>query len=84
MGGGARGYHAWGGHHNGHGWLGLRSWYRAQKAREAMLDAAEGMMRQDGITPPERPVSQITVAAWAFAAGLFLGLLIGLVVWELT
>lgn len=83
MGGGTRGYHAWGGHHS-YGMLGLRAWYRAQKAREAMLDSMEAIMQQDGIEPPHRPVSQIQVAWLAFGAGLALGLLIGLIFWELT
>lgn len=80
MGGGGGGGVGWVGH--GQGVIGAHT--ARHKAREAMLDATEGVMEQDGITPPARPMSQRAVFGWGFACGLSLGLLIGLIFWELT
>lgn len=75
MGGGAGG----GG---GIGWIGGA---RAQRrAVSKSFDAVEGMMEECGIPVPPRPMSQAKVFWIGFACGLLLGLLIGLIFWELT
>jgi len=41
-------------------------------------------MKEDGVQLPSRPLSQAQIFWIGFSCGLFLGLLIGLVFWELT
>jgi hypothetical protein len=49
-----------------------------------MLDALEADMTDRGLPIPPRPMSQEKIFAIGFYCGLFLGLLIGLIFWELT
>jgi hypothetical protein len=44
----------------------------------------EGIMKEDGVPVPPRPMSQEKIFGIGFMCGLFLGLLIGLIFWELT
>ncbi len=63
-------------------------WVGGAKAqRHTQLEsykAVEGIMKESGIPIPPRPMSQTKVFWIGFACGLFLGLLIGLIFWELT
>lgn len=74
MGGGASG--------GGIGWVGGG---RAQhRARLESFKAVEGIMAESGIPIPPRPLSQAKMFWIGFTCGLVLGLLIGLIFWELT
>jgi hypothetical protein len=66
----------------GIGWVG-----GARAQRRAQLEsfkAVEGIMTESGIPIPPRPMSQTKVFWIGFSCGLLLGLLIGLIFWELT
>ena len=80
MGGGAGGGIGWVGH--GHGAIG--AYFAKRRAVRAGLVATEGMMKDAGIPIPPRPMSQAQIFWIGFSSGLFLGLLIGLIFWELT
>jgi hypothetical protein len=54
------------------------------RARRQVLEATEAELRERGLPIPPVPMSQEKVFAIGFACGLFLGLLIGLIFWELT
>lgn len=75
MGGGGAG----GGGYRPHG-----GFFARARARRQTLEATEAMMIDAGIPIPPVPMSQMKVFAIGFACGLTLGLLIGLVFWELT
>ena len=76
MGGGS------GGGGGGIGWVGGRSAQR--RAVRQSFNAVEGMMTESGIPIPPRPMSQAKIFWIGFSCGLLLGLLIGLIFWELT
>jgi hypothetical protein len=80
MGGAAGGGIGWVGH--GHSWLGAR--IAKRRAVQQGFDAVEDMMKDAGIPVPPRPISQAAMFWMGFGCGLFLGLLAGLVFWELT
>jgi len=80
MGGGAGGGIGWVGH--GHGVVG--AFFARRRAVRQTLDAAEAMMKEDGLAVPTRMMSQANVFWIGFSCGLVLGLLAGLVFWELT
>jgi hypothetical protein len=70
-------------------WVGLGqgvigAYLARRRVRQQMLDALEADMTERGIPVPSRPMSQERVYALGFLSGLFLGLLIGLIFWELT
>lgn len=76
MGGGS------GGGGSGINWVG-----GAKAQRHAQLESyktVEGIMKESGIPIPSRPMSQAKVFWIGFACGLLLGLLIGLIFWEMT
>lgn len=82
MGGGAGG----GG---GIGWVGhgkgvIGAYIARRRAIRQSFDAVEGIMNESGIPIPARPMSQAKIFWIGFTCGLLLGLLVGLVFWELT
>lgn len=80
-GGGGRGCGIdWVGH--GHGIIG--AFLARRRTKEQMLNALEADMSERGLPIPPRVMSQERVYALGFLSGLFLGLLIGLIFWELT
>lgn len=80
MGGGAGGGIGWVGH--GRGVVG--AFFARRRAVRQTLDAAGAMMKEDGLAVPTRMMSQANVFWIGFFCGLVLGLLAGLVFWELT
>jgi hypothetical protein len=54
------------------------------RARRQLLAATEADLRERGLEVPKVPMSQMKVFMLGFASGLTLGLLIGLIFWELT
>lgn len=85
MGGGGVG----GGVGGGIGWVGhgrgaIGAYFARRRARRQVLDATEAMMTESGLPIPPTPMSQEKVFWIGFACGLLLGLLIGLIFWELT
>jgi hypothetical protein len=78
--GGGGGGIGWVGH--GHGPIG--AYLARRRAVRQGFSAVEGIMSESGVPIPPRPMSQEKVFAIGFACGLFLGLLIGLIFWELT
>jgi len=79
-GGGSGGGIGWVGH--GRGTLGAL--LARRRAVRQTLEATEAMMKEDGVPMPARPMSRAQIYWIGFASGLFLGLFIGLVFWELT
>ena len=79
-GGGSRGSIGWVGY--GRGVIG--AYFARRRATKNMLDALEADMTERGLPIPPGPMSQEKVFALGFMSGLFLGLLIGLIFWELT
>ena len=78
-----------GGGGGGIGWVGqghgiIGSYLLRRRAKRQMTEAVEAHMAENGIPIPPRPLSQGKVFTLGFLCGLFLGLLIGLVFWELT
>ena len=78
-----------GGGGGGIGWVGhglgpVAALLARRRARKQSFDAVEGIMKEDGVPVPPRPMSQEKVFAIGFLFGLSLGLLIGLIFWELT
>lgn len=70
----------WVGH--GHGAVGAH--IARHNAREKTLEGCEAMLKDAGVEVPPRPMSQRAVFLSGFACGLFFGLFIGLIFWELT
>ena len=66
----------------GIGWIGGKGPQR--RAVRQGFNAVESMMKDAGIPVPPRPMSQAAMFWLGFGCGLFLGLLAGLVFWELT
>ena len=88
-GGGGAGGGGGGGRGSGIDWVGvghgvIGAYLARRRATEQMLDALEADMTERGLPVPPRPMSQEKVYALGFLSGLFLGLLIGLIFWELT
>jgi hypothetical protein len=54
------------------------------RTKQKMYEAIEADMTERGLPVPPRPMSQGKVFTLGFLCGLFLGLLIGLIFWELT
>lgn len=74
-----------GGHGGGGGHPGLFvAWRARRRARLATLESTEEMMKDAGMEVPERPWSPEKIFTVGFGCGLALGLLIGLIFWELT
>jgi hypothetical protein len=87
--GGAGGGGGGGGRGSGIGWVGhghgaIGAFLARRRATKQMLDALEADMTERGLPVPPRPMSQEKIYALGFLSGLFLGLLIGLIFWELT
>lgn len=80
MGGGAGGSIGWVGH--GHGVVG--AYLARRRTTKQMYAAVEADMTERGLPIPPRPMSSERIFAIGFACGLFLGMLIGLIFWELT
>jgi hypothetical protein len=54
------------------------------QARRQVLAAVEADLRARGLPLPEKPLCATKIYTAGFASGLSLGLLIGLIFWELT
>jgi hypothetical protein len=54
------------------------------RAKRQVLDALEADLSERGLQTPPIPLSQGKMFLVGFACGLFLGLLVGLIFWELT
>jgi hypothetical protein len=85
MGGGGAG----GGAGGGIGWVGhgkgvIGAYFARRRALNQIRDAVEATMTESGIPIPPKPMSQAKIFWIGFSCGLFLGLLIGLIFWELT
>jgi hypothetical protein len=79
-GGGAGGGIGWASHGKGP----IGAYIARRRAIKSILNATEAHMTENGIPIPPKPMSQQKIFAIGFACGLFLGLLIGLIFWELT
>jgi len=89
--GGGGGGHGGGGGGRGSGisWVGdgkgpLGAFIARYRAKEQMRKAIEADLTERGIPIPELPMTLWKMYWVGFASGLFLGLLIGLIFWELT
>jgi hypothetical protein len=77
-----------GGRGDGIGWvrygLGPVAGFLARRrARQRSFDAVEGIMREDGLSVPPRPMSRERAFGIGVLCLLLVGLLIGLIVWRL-
>jgi hypothetical protein len=54
------------------------------RARQQVLDAVEAEMRERGLPVPPTPMSPVRLLITGFLCILILGLLVGLIIWELT
>jgi hypothetical protein len=85
LGGGAGG----GGGGGGIGWVGqgkgvIGAYFARRRATNQMRHAVESELTERGIPIPKTPMTLWRMYWVGFATGLFLGLLIGLIFWELT
>jgi hypothetical protein len=55
-----------------------------RRAKQQLLTAVEADLSERGLPIPPTPMSQEKIFAIGFACGLQWGLLIGLIIWELT
>jgi hypothetical protein len=81
-GGGFGGHLGWGGWGQGQGLVG--AYLARRRATQQLFDAVEADLKERGLPVPPRPMPQEKVFGIGFVCGLFLGLLIGLIFWELT
>ena len=89
MGGGGGGGFGVGGGRGDIDWVGygkgvIGAYVARRQTRRQMYEAVEAIMEERGLPIPPRPMSQEKVFALVFLCGLFLGLLIGLIFWDLT
>lgn len=78
-----------GGRGSGIGWVGdgkgpFGAFIARYLAKQRMRQAIEADLTERGISIPEHPMTPWKMYWAGFATGLFLGLLIGLIFWELT
>lgn len=81
-GGGGGGVGGWGGRGQGQGLVG--AYISRRRAAQQVYEAVEADLMERGLPIPPRPLSQEKIFVYGFLCGLFLGLLIGLIFWELT
>ena len=89
MGGGGGAGGGGGGRGSGIAWVGhgrgaIGAYIARRRAVRRMYEAVEASMTERGLPIPPRPMSQEKIFTVGFLCGLFLGLLIGLIFWELT
>jgi hypothetical protein len=78
-----------GGGGGGIGWVGqglgpVGAYFARRRVKQNMLRALEAEMAERGLPIPPKPMSQEKIFWIGFCCGLFLGLLIGVIFWELT
>jgi hypothetical protein len=77
-----------GGRGDGIGWVGqglgpVAAFLARRRARQQSFDAVEGILKEDGVSVPPRPLSRAKIFGIGLLCVLLVGLLIGLVFWEL-